>query len=317
MIVDFGLLVLGALCLYYGAEWLVGGAAGLARRLGIAPLVIGLTVVSYGTSAPELAVSLAAAVEGQSPIALGNVIGSNIANIGLILGLTALIAPPQVDRMLFKRELPFLLVATLAVGPVLLDSTISRTEGVLLMAGALLFTYAAFRWAKHRTPDEAGPEEEGPPSSVLAQTTPVLWGLLLVGAAVLIGGGHVFVKGAVGLAEDFGVSERVIGLTIVAFGTSLPELAASVMAAYRGHSDLAVGNVIGSNVFNTLLILGATATVTPIGGSLAELSGDLIWMTVFTFAMAAAMWRGRKVSRLEGGLFVAAYVAFIGRLVFF
>jgi cation:H+ antiporter len=273
-----------------------------------------LTVVSYGTSAPELAVSMAAAASGQSAIVLGNVIGSNVANIGLILGLTALIAPPRVDGLLFKRELPFLLAATLALGPVLLDSTITRVEGLVLLAGAIGFSWATFRWAKHRSPSDHD-EDLDLPSKAVEHKTSVLWALLLVGAAVLVAGGHVFVTGAVGLAKVFGVSERVIGLTIVAFGTSLPELAASVMAAYRGHSDLAVGNVVGSNLFNTLLILGATASVLPITGSLAELGEDLVWMTALTLLMAASMSRARRITRVEGVILSLAYVAFIARLV--
>ncbi len=325
MLIDFGLLLLGGLCLYYGAEWLVSGASGLALKLGIAPLVIGLTVVSYGTSAPELAVSLLAATQGQSPIALGNVVGSNIANIGLILGITALLKPPRVDRLLFKREVPFLLVATLAVVPVLWNGVISRLEGACFAAGAAGFTWATFIWAKHRQPrtaDTSGPASEPERSDVEEEiaaeaahkSTWILWALLLAGLAVLLAGGQSFVKGAVGLAQALGVSERIVGLTVVAFGTSLPELAASVMAAYRGHSDLAVGNVVGSNLFNILLILGTTSMVMPINGSLEEAKFDLSVMIGLTFVMALSMWRERHITRWEGGGLVFTYVAFIAGL---
>ncbi len=317
MLLDIGLLVLGAVCLYYGAEWLVDGAAGLARRLGVTPLAIGLTVVSYGTSAPELAVSLVAATQGQSAIALGNVIGSNVANIGFILGLSALLQPPKVDRLLFKREVPLLLVATFAIGPALLDGAISRLEGLAFTLGALGFTWATFRWAKHRQPEQGRASDrpssehgDKPPRSVGA-----LWGLLLVGIVVLLAGGQTFVKGAVGIAQALGVSERIVGLTVVAFGTSLPELAASAMAAYRGHSDLAVGNVVGSNLFNILLILGLTSTVTPITGSLASVRSDLIWMTAMTVIMAISMSRERHITRWEGGGLLLGYLAFIGTVI--
>jgi cation:H+ antiporter len=312
MLLDFGLLALGAVCLYYGAEWLVGGAAGLARRLGIAPLAIGLTVVSYGTSAPELAVSLSAATRGQSAIALGNVLGSNIANIGFILGLSALLQPPRVDRMLFRREVPLLLLATFLVGPALLDGRISRWEGALFCLGALGFTWATLRWAKQRS-DTAAPDEEA--SQGEQRGLGVLWGLLLLGIVVLLAGGQSFVTGAVGIASALGVSERIVGLTVVAFGTSLPELAASVMAAYRGHSDLAVGNVVGSNLFNILLILGLTSVIAPITGSLTDVRTDLMWMTALTVAMAICMYKERRITRWEGGAFLAAYLAFIGTLV--
>ncbi len=319
MLLDLGLLLLGGLFLYYGAEWLVSGASGLALKLGIAPLVIGLTVVSYGTSAPELAVSLLAATQGQSPIALGNVVGSNIANIGLILGLTALLKPPRVDHLLFKREVPFLLVASVAVVPALWDGQISRIEGACLAAGAAGFTWATFIWAKHRKPGAAEASkpsnaesiEDEVPKETAHKPTPVLWGLLLLGLAVLLAGGQSFVKGAVGLAHALGVSERIVGLTVVAFGTSLPELAASVMAAYRGHSDLAVGNVVGSNLFNVLLILGTTSVVMPITGSLEEAKFDIAVMLGLTVFMAGSMWRERRITRWEGGGFIMAYAAFI------
>lgn len=325
MLLDIGLLVLGGLFLYFGAEWLVSGAAGLAIRLGIAPLVIGLTVVSYGTSAPELAVSVLASVQNQSAIALGNVVGSNIANIGLILGVTALLKPPRVDRLLFRREVPFLLFATCGVVPALWNGQIGRLEGLLFVLGAAAFTWATFRWATHRdVPGTNG--HDTPVGAELSVDTEELraearksvaklWGLLLLGLAVLLAGGQSFVKGATGIAAELGVSERVVGLTVVAFGTSLPELAASVMAAYRGHSDLAIGNVVGSNLFNIFLILGASALVSPITADLTEVAYDLTFMTVLTFLMAATMWKERSISRWEGGAFVLSYVGFVATLV--
>lgn len=324
MILDIGLLILGGVFLYFGAEWLVSGAAALARRLGIAPLVIGLTIVSYGTSAPELAVSVLASLQDRSAIALGNVIGSNIANIGLILGLTALLRPPRVDRLLFRREVPFLLFATCALVPALWNEEVSRVEGALFTLGAGVFTWATFRWAKHRdVPGSNGHDRERPAEVVDAEEldaaarrgVAALWGMVGGGLLVLLAGGQSFVSGATGIAAELGISERVVGLTVVAFGTSLPELAASVVAAYRGHSDIAVGNVVGSNLFNILLILGASATVSPISAVMHEVAYDLTFMTVLTFVMAATMWKERLISRWEGGAFLMAYVGFVATLV--
>ena len=319
MIIDILLLIAGGALLYYGAEWLVGGAAGLARKLGVTPLVIGLTVVSYGTSAPELAVSVTAAVKGQSDIALGNVIGSNIANTGLILGLTALIAPPTVHGLLARRELRILLAATFAVPAVLWDGTISRMEGILLTAGAAAFTWASFLWSKQdpgsvvvELPDTVVGAGDGTTASSPQHTsTPRLAGLLVVGLVVLMAGGRFFVMGAVGIAHALGMSERMVGLTIVAFGTSLPELAASVLAALKGHSDIAVGNVIGSNVFNIFLILGITSLVHPIAGEISNGIMDLATMLGLTLFMAWSMRKERVITRLEGGLYASVYVAFI------
>ncbi len=319
MVLDILLLIVGGTFLYYGAEWLVGGAAGLARKLGVSPLVIGLTVVSYGTSAPELAVSVTAALDGQSEIALGNVVGSNIANIGFILGLTALIAPPMVHGKLARRELRILLAATLAVPALLWDGVISRLEGTLLVLGAAAFTWASVYWSK-RDPDSVQLElpdtvTEAPevtakdPSERRAILR--LAGLSVLGLVVLIGGGRSFVLGAVGIASAFGMSERMVGLTIVAFGTSLPELAASVLAALKGHSDIAVGNVVGSNAFNILLILGVTSLVNPISGDLTKSLFDVATMVALTIAMAWSMRKERAISRLEGGLYASIYVVFI------
>jgi cation:H+ antiporter len=305
---DLALVVLGGVLLYYGAEWLIDGAAGVARRFGIPQLVVGLTVVSYGTSAPELAVSLSAAGQGQSAIVLGNVIGSNIANVGLILGLVALIAPPKVDPLLFRREVPYLLIATLAAGPVLLNGQIDRAEGALFVLSALVFTAVTFHWAKDERRQETVP---GAATDETPKSAPRLALLVVVGLAGLLGGGRVFVEGAVGLARDLGVSERIIGLTVVAFGTSVPELAASVVAALRGHSDLAVGNVVGSNLFNILFILGVTALVSPVQGTLSDVRVDLIVMTVLTFCMAMSLHKARTITRAEGVFYVTTYIGFL------
>lgn len=299
-----GALLLGAFLLYFGAEWLVRGAAGLALRLGVRPLLIGLTVVSYATSAPELAVSTAAAWHGNPDIALGNVVGSNIANIGLILGLTALIAPPTTDGSMTGRELWVLAAATALVPMLLLDGLIGRPEGAALVLGAVTFTWLTVRWSKGRPPPDEVPEA--------ARGTSVrLVGIGVAGLVLLIGGGELFVRGAVGIAETLGVSARVIGLTVVAIGTSLPELAASVVAALRGHSELAIGNVIGSNIFNLLLILGAAALVQPVAGSLAVMRLDLLTLGALTAMVLVVLRKPRVLTRLEGTLLTACYGTFL------
>ncbi len=311
MLLDAGLLLLGGLMLYFGAEWLVRGAAGLARALGVAPLVIGLTVVSYGTSAPELAVNIIASTSGSSELALGNVVGSNIANIGLILGLTALIAPPSVDGSLIRRELPLLVLATMALPLVLLDSVVGRIDAAIFAAGALLFTYAAFKWAG-RDPNTADEMPEEVPET---RSRLLLSGLLIVGLVALVGGGKLFVTGAVQIALVLGMSERLVGLTIVAIGTSLPELAASLVAALRGHSELAVGNVVGSNIFNILLILGVTGLIHPIAGSIDAMKFDLSVLVAVTLVCVLFMRRRRVITRPEGVVLLACYFGFIAAAV--
>ncbi len=307
---DFGLLALGVLALYFGAEWLVRGAAGLARAFGVSPLVVGLTIVSYGTSAPELAVSVVAAQGGKPDIALGNVVGSNIANIALILGITALIAPPQVEGRLIRRELPILMLSALALPVTLLSGSIERYEGILLTLAAVAFTLLTFRWARVAAVGPAQSSRDDVPWSRRG-------GLLLLsilGLTVLLIGGNVFVKGAVGLATAFGMSEKTVGLTVVAVGTSLPELAASLVAALRGHSELAVGNVVGSNIFNVLLILGVTSTISPIPGSLAAGRFDLSVMIGLTAVSVFVMRRQRVVTRWEGAVLTGIYVTFLAVL---
>lgn len=313
MLADIGLLLLGGLLLYLGAEWLVRGAAGLARALGVSPLAVGLTVVSYGTSAPELVVSVVAATEGKSPIALGNVVGSNIANIGLILGVTALIAPPRVEGTLIRRELPVMLLATAAVPLMLVNGVLGRGEGAVLFAAALLFTFATIRWSKQ---GGGSHQDDALEHDVPRASGKLRLGLLaLLGLGVLLAGGKVFVGGAVSLALRIGMSEHVVGLTVVAVGTSLPELAASLVATLRGHSEIAVGNVVGSNIFNLLLILGAAALARPIAFPLAEMWLDTVVLAFLTLLCTAAMRSGRVIQRWEGGMFTAAYVAFIAVMV--
>ena len=312
MLADIGLLALGSLLLYLGAEWLVRGAAGLARAFGVSPLVVGLTVVSYGTSAPELVVSVVAASQGKGPIALGNVVGSNIANIGLILGVTALIAPPRVEGTLIRRELPLMALATFAVPLSLVNGVIGRVEAAVFFFAALAFTFATLRWTKQGpTHQDSAIEDDAPPT----RSKLGLAALAVVGLGILLAGGKLFVTGAVGLALRIGMSEHVVGLTVVAVGTSLPELAASLVAALRGHSEIAVGNVVGSNIFNLLLILGAAALLSPIHFALRQMWIDTTFLIGLTLLCIAAMRTGRVIRRWEGGVFVAGYVVFITAVV--
>jgi cation:H+ antiporter len=312
MLLDLVRLGGGIVLLYFGAEWLVRGASGIAASMGVRPIIIGLTVVAYGTSMPELVVSTAAAVGGKSDIALGNVIGSNIANLGFILGLTALIRPPEADGSLIRRELPLMVASALVVPLLLWDGEISRVEGLLLLAGALGFTALLVRSARRLPASSALREQAAEDAPPRPQGSPVKLGALAVlGLAALVGGGKVFVDGAVNVALALGMSERMVGLTIVAVGTSLPELAASVVAALRGQSSLAIGNVVGSNIFNVLLILGGASAVSPIHGSLSQLRFDLTAMALLSVVAMTMMAKRRLVSRAEGTVLVMFYGAFI------
>lgn len=310
------MLLGGGVLLYFGAEWLVGGASGLARALGVPQLLIGLTVVAYGTSAPEVVVGVKASLAGSGAIALGNVIGSNIANLGLILGLTTLLKPARVDAALARREVPVLVLATIAVPFVLFDGVVSRVEGGALVVAAVAYSGWMVTSARRSMKQAAASAGEMQTAADLAGApapgSRLRMGITAIaGLAFLVIGGSLFVDGAVGLATSFGISQRLIGLTIVAVGTSLPELATSLIAAFRGHSDIAVGNVVGSNIFNALLCLGAAALITPVQAPFASVQLDVAAMVVLTLVGAVSMSRARVITRLEGAVLVVGYVAFL------
>lgn len=316
---DLMMLLGGGVLLYFGAEWLVGGASGLARALGVPSLLIGLTVVAYGTSAPEVVVGVKASLAGSGAIALGNVIGSNIANLGLILGLTALVKPAKVDGALMRREVPVLLVATLSVPLVLLDGVVSRVEAAALLLTALAYSGWMVRSTRRSLAQLERAADQMETAADLAGAPAARSRLRLAltagaGLAFLVLGGSLFVDGASGLARALGLSERLIGLTIVAVGTSLPELATSLIAARRGHSDIAVGNVVGSNIFNALLCLGAAALLRPIEMTLEAVRLDVSTMVAFTLFGAWVMRGPRVIGRAEGLIFVLAYAAFLAAL---
>ena len=310
-------LLFGGLVLYLGAEWLVKGSAGLARAFGVKPLVIGLTVVAYGTSAPELAVSTAAILEDASAIVLGNVIGSNIANIALILGLTALISPPAVDGQLIRREVPVMFAGCLAAPLVLLDGEISMLEAVMLAATAMAFTlYTLVAAVPASDDDEAGDELDLDQVAAEARSEdharPRLGLITFIGMALLIGGSDLLIDGAQGLAHALGMSERIVGLTVVAVGTSLPEMAASLVAALRGYSSLAVGNIVGANIFNIFMILGVVGMIRPIHGSISGMAVDFGFLIGTTILGVLFMRGTRKITRIEGALLIASYAVFLG-----
>jgi cation:H+ antiporter len=311
--IDLAMLLGGLVLLYFGAEWVVSGAARLAESFGVSPLVVGLTVVAYGTSAPELVVGIGAGLRDQGALALGNVIGSNIANVGLILGVVALIAPPRIDPVLARREVWVLIVGTALVPIMLIGGRIQLWEGVVLLtlaAAYSVWTVISARLALPQTRHPAAPLAAGAAAQRLRRRL-LLALLTLVGLAVLVAGGHFLIEGAIGLARWLGMTERLIGLTIVAVGTSLPELATCGVAAYRGHSDLAVGNVIGSNIFNVLLILGASSVAGPIRAAPVL---DLVALGVMTAAAAGLLLLRDRVSRAEAVLLLLGYVGFLSAL---
>lgn len=306
----------GFLMLAWGADRFVLGAAGCARNLGVSTLIIGLTIAGFGTSAPEVLVSGMAAWEGNSGLAVGNAVGSNIANIGLILGVTALIAPLTVHSGTLRREFPMLLTVTALAFVLIADGDLSVVDGGILLAGqaAMLFWLVRLGLKQRRDPLEEEFAAEIPSHMPMARA--LLW--LVAGFAVLIVGARVLVWGAVTIAHGLGVSDLVIGLSIVALGTSLPELAVSVMSAIKQEHDIAIGNVIGSNMFNLLTVLGLPGLIHPttLGGEV--LYRDFPTMIVLSLVLFAMVYRRHghgRITRFEGAILLAAYAAYLGLLV--
>lgn len=296
------LFVAGLVALTLGGEFLVRGASGIARHFRLSPMVIGLTVVGFGTSAPEMLVSVQAALDGQPGIAIGNVLGSNVANILLILGISALIAPLLIPLSKVWRDLGFMLAATAIIWVMLLDGWIGRVNGLILLGGLAVFLAVAFTMGKA--------EDEGDdPAPLMAQ--PMAWLMTLGGLVVMVVGARMLVTSATDIARTFGVSEAVIGLTIVAVGTSLPELATSVIAALRKHTEIAVGNIVGSNIFNIFGILGTTALIAPIPADPRFAHIDMYWVAGSAILLTALATLFGGLPRLAGGLLLVAYGAFI------
>jgi cation:H+ antiporter len=304
-------LFAGLLLLYFGGDWLVKGASALALRAGLSPFIVGMTIVGFSTSSPELAVSIDSVLSGVDDVAVGNVVGSNIANIGLVLGLSAVLRPIRVEARVLRGDMPWLLLVTLFVAWCLADGGIGRFEGLILVIGLVLFIAHNMRVSRHER------------ASVLAEFSRAAkepsisrhrrWVLLLVGVVALIGGAALFVEGAVDLALRTGVSTGLIGLTIVAVGTSLPELATSVVASLRGEGDIAVGNVIGSNFFNLLCILGLTVMVHPLAmGDVRAV--DLYVMAGMTGLLLPIMFTGFRIGRREGLLLLLCYGGYVAML---
>lgn len=302
----------GLLLLYIGGESLIRGSSNLAIKIGITPLVVGLTVVSFGTSAPELVVSLKAAHLGNSSISLGNVIGSNIANIALILGLAAIIRPIKVHSKIIITEIPIMIAVSVLLVILLLDGIMNWIDGLLCVIVLLVYVVANVYLSKKEVNSDANFEYETEYKKRFGMTFSVF--LIIVGLSLLVFGADLFVKAAITIAKLFNVSDAIIGLTIVAIGTSLPELAASVVASYKNESDIAVGNVVGSNIFNILGILGITALFIPLN------SADITYFD-FTVMLIAAItlwvltkWRP-SINRFEGTLLVIGYALYIYYLI--
>lgn len=317
MILNIVFLLGGLALILVGANMLTDGSSALAKRWGVSDLVIGLTVVAFGTSAPELVISIVSALQGASELAVGNVVGSNIFNVLAIIGITACVAPIKVERGIMTREIPLVILSALALlaignGPLLgasPTSVVNRVDGILL----LLFFCIFMRYTFSQASAPANADEPAEAVKTMPLWKSSLW--ILLGLAGLIIGGNLFVDGASGIAKGLGVSDAIVGLTIVAAGTSLPELATSVAAALKGKADMAVGNVIGSNIFNIFLVLGASATIRPLSfGGIGNF--DLLTLTgaCILFWLVGWFFKKRTITRIEGALMAACYVAYVAVL---
>lgn len=314
----FILFLCGFVLLIVGAEFLVRGASQLAIAIGISPLVVGLTVVAYGTSAPELAVTVQATYSGQADIAIGNVVGSNISNILLVMGLSAIIAPLVIAKQLVRLDIPLMIALSFVMLFFGFDGKISRLDGILLFVGAISYTTFLI-WQSRKENKQLHQEYKQEFEDDVALThakglRPVMiqFGLILIGLVMLVLGAKWLIDGSVQVAQWLGVSELVIGLTIVAIGTSLPEIATSMVASFRGSQDIAAGNLIGSNIFNILSVLGLCAIVAPDGITVSSraLQFDIVIMTAVAIVCLPFALTEYKISRIEGGVFLGYYLIY-------
>jgi cation:H+ antiporter len=312
MLANILFVVVGLVILIWGADRFVHGASAAARNMGVPPLLIGLTIVAFATSAPEILVSAIASVKGQPGLAFGNAIGSNIANIGLVLGCVAIIRPIQLRSATLRREMPALLAVTLLTVSLFLDAYLSRIDGLVMLTGLVIVMIWLARLGMRSAPNDPIQQDfEAEIPKNVAMPRAIIW--LIVGLAALLLGAHFLVKGSISIAEFFGVSDVVIGILLVAIGTSLPELAVSLVSALRGEYGLAIGNIVGSNIFNLLGVIGVAATIAPIGVVQSVLSLHIFVMVAFTlvlFAMTHDYDGKSELSRIEGIALLLAFIAY-------
>jgi len=319
MILYITLSLIGFVLLYFGAEWLVKGSSSLARSLGVTPVVIGLTVVAFGTSAPELVVSLISSIQAKSMIAMGNVVGSNTCNIALVLGLSAVFNPIKSDPSVVRRDIPIMLAISVYLLLLTFNSTIGRIEGATLFTGIIIYTFFNYYLVKKETAKAADIESELEEIGFIGSRPKQIL-LIAAGIAGVVVGAQIVVDNAVKIMTILGVSEKFIGLTIVAFGTSLPELATSVVAAMRGEMDISIGNLVGSNVFNIMSVLGVASLVRPIpipGGFFGSgLWIDYMVMIFTSFLPWLMMRKDFTVNRRDGFVLLACYVGYLTYLIY-
>lgn len=316
MLLNIAAIIFGFAILVWGSDRFIAGAAAIARNLGVSPLLIGLTIVGLGTSAPEVLVSAMASLQGNTGLAIGNALGSNIANIALILGITALVAPLTVQSNILKREYPMLLAVCLLAMLLMLDGSLDRLDGIILILALLLVLYGMVRigiGSRKSDPMKIDFDAEIPEEMSTKAAT--VW--FLLGLALLLISSRMLVWGAVNIAHEFGVSDLIVGLTIVALGTSLPELAAGITSALKKEHDIAIGNIIGSNMYNLLAVLPMPGLIAPGNFSPEIMSRDMpvmIGLTLLMFIMSYGFRRNGRINRLEGVLLFSAFIAYQGML---
>ncbi|MHA7734035.1 calcium/sodium antiporter [Nitrosopumilus sp. S6] len=311
LIFNFLLVGAGLAMLYFGAEWLVKGSISISNRLGISQLVIGLTVVAFGTSAPELAVSISSAMQGLSDVSVGNVVGSNIVNIGAILGISAILSPIIVSKSAIRKEVPIMIGVSFLLLAIVMDGKIDFLDGILLVIGIIVFTGYSYRSSKKDTDTKVIPSSQILQKNIFSKS--IIF--IIIGLVLLTGGSFLTVDNAVIIGTNFGVSELFMGLTVVAIGTSLPELITSVVAARKGHADLSVGNIVGSNIFNIMAILGISSLISGITVS-EQVLIDVGIMLGFSLVLIPIMRSGFVISRKEGIFLIVGYVVYVGFLLY-
>ncbi|PQJ67955.1 calcium/sodium antiporter [Photobacterium angustum] len=303
------LLCVGLVLLVWSADRLVYGAAALAKNFGVAPLVIGMTILAMGSSAPEMMVSATAALAGKTDTAVGNVLGSNIANIALILGITAMLKPLSIGSTIIRRELPLMLGVTVIAGLLLWDNYLGRMEGAFLAVLFVLFLLAMLKISKSSKNDPLAEEQEAEIPTGVKNSSAIIW--VFIGLGLLLYSSDMVVESAVVIAKHYGMSDLVIGLTIIAVGTSLPELAASIASIYKGEDDMAVGNIIGSNVFNILAVMGIPGLLNPSVLSPLAMGRDFyVMLGLSVLLLLMALGKRRRINRVEGGILVLCFIAY-------